>query len=341
VSRRFVAPEPIAPIQVRDRPSFSIAIAAYQAAATIAEAVESALAQTLPPAEVVLCDDGSTDDLDNALGSLRGRIVLLRQENRGEAAAKNAAVRATTGEFVAFLDADDFYYPPRLEALAELASARPDLDVLTTNADLEVEGAVAGRYYPDVGEFPVDDQLLAIIDSDTAIFGAAAVRRSTFETAGGLNEGLRSGDDWEFWIRLALAGSRLGLVDEPLYRYRIHERGTSTDQLRGARDAVQMFEGLLGLAEPGSREQAAIEQALEAHLRNAALTEAEHALRTQASDRRARSLAVAFGSGFGTSTRLKALLAAALPGPSAQLLERRERREGRSRLRKPMPSPRR
>jgi glycosyltransferase involved in cell wall biosynthesis len=317
--------------------SFSIAIAAYQAAETIAEAVESALAQTLPPVEVVVCDDGSTDDLEAALGRLRDRIVLLRQENRGEAAAKNSAARATTGEFVAFLDADDFYYPGRLEALAELSTERPDLDVLTTNADLEIDGAVAGRYYPDVASFPLDDQALAIINSDSAIFGAAAVRRSTFEAAGGLNEGLRSGDDWELWIRLTLTGSRFGLVDEPLYRYRVHERGTSTDQLLGARDAVQMFEGLLQLAQPGSREQVAIEEALEAHLRNAALTEAEYALRSGLPDRRSRSLAIAFGSRFGASTRLKALLAAAFPGPSARLLERREQGTGRSRLRKPMP----
>jgi glycosyltransferase involved in cell wall biosynthesis len=321
--------------------SFSIAIAAYQAAGTVAEAVESALAQTLPPVDVVVCDDGSTDDLEGALGPLRGRIVLLRQENRGQAAAKNAAARATTGEFVAFLDADDFYYPRRLEALAELAAEQPDLDVLTTNADLEIDGAVTGRYYPDVAEFPQGDQALAIIASDSAIFGASAVKRSAFEAAGGLNEAMRSGDDWELWIRLALAGSRFGLVDEPLYRYRVHERGKSTDQLRGARDAVQMFEGLLHLAEPGSSEQLAIEQALEAHLRNAALTEAEHALRTGTPDRRSRSLAIAFGSGFGMSTRLKALVAAAFPGQSARLLEGRERRTGRSRLRKPMPSPRR
>ena len=318
--------------------SFSIAIAAYQASATIAEAVESALSQTLPPVDVVVCDDGSTDDLEGALGPLRDRIVILRQENRGEAAAKNVAARATKGEFIAFLDADDFYYPRRLEALAELAAERPDLDVLTTNADLEIDGAVTGRYYPDVTEFPAADQAVAIIDSDSAIFGAAAVRRSTFEAAGGLNEGLRSGDDWELWIRLALAGTRFGLVDEPLYRYRVHERGTSTDQLLGARDAVQMFEGLLGHAEPGSREWVAVERGLEAHLRNAALTEAEHALRSVAPDRRSRSLAIAFGSGFGAPTRLKALVAAAFPGPSARLLAQRERRTGRSRLRKPMPS---
>ena len=341
MSWRFVTPEPSRPVQPGGRPSFSIAIAAYQAAGTITAAVESALAQTYPPVEVVVCDDGSTDGLEEALGPLRERIVFLRREHGGEAAAKNAAAGASTAEFVAFLDADDLYYPRRLEALAELAAERPDLDVLTTNADLEIDGEVVGTYYPDVAEFPVSDQALAIVESDSAIFGAAAVRRTVFESAGGLNEELRSGDDWELWMRLTLGGAAVGLVDEPLYRYRVHESGTSADQLGGARDAVQLFQGVLALTEPGSKERAAMESALAGHRRNAALTEAEHALRTGASDRRRRSLAIASGSGFPPRTRLKALLAAVFPGTSARLLDQRERRTGLSRLRKPMPSQRR
>ncbi len=341
MSWTFVAPPALAAVRPRGRPTFSVAIAAYQAADTIRETVESALTQTLAPLEVVVCDDGSTDALEDALGPTRDRIVFLRQPNQGPAAAKNAAARAVSAEFVAFLDADDLYYPERLEALAELAAERPDLDVLTTNADLEIDGRLDGRYYPDVAEFPALDQALGVIADDSAIFGAAAVRRSTFETAGGLDERLGTGDDWELWIRLALAGSAIGLVEEPLYRYRVHERGTSSDQLLGARDAVRIFEGLLGRSEPGSRERAALEGALAWHRRNAALTEAEHALRSRARGRRQRSLAVALGPGFPARTRLKAALAAVFPALSAGVLERREGRTGRSRLRKPMPPPRR
>jgi glycosyltransferase involved in cell wall biosynthesis len=325
----------------RNLATFSIAIAAYQAAATIPEAVESALSQTLPPLEIVVCDDGSTDELEKALAPFRDRIVLLRREHSGPAAAKNTAARATTADFVAILDADDVYYPRRLEALAELAAERPDFDVLTTNADLELEGEVIGTYYPDVAEFPVADQPLAIIGSDSAIFSAAAIRRSVFESSGGLNEELRSGDDWELWLRLSLGGSTIGLVDEPLYRYRVHELGTSADQLGGARAAVQLFEGVLPLAEPGTKERSALEDGLARHRRNAALTEAEHALRTRAPGRRGRSLAIAQDSGFPARTRLKALFSVGFPAISAGLLERRERRTGLSRLRKPMPSPKR
>ena len=167
------------------RPTFSVAIAAYQAADTVGQAVASALAQTVPPVDVAVCDDGSTDEIDAALAQYRDRIVLVRQENRGEAAAKNAAARATSGEFVAFLDADDLYYPERLAALGELAASRPDLDVLTTNADLEVDGRVVGRYYPDIATFPAERQAEGVIASDSAIFGAVAIRRSVFEAAGG------------------------------------------------------------------------------------------------------------------------------------------------------------
>jgi glycosyltransferase involved in cell wall biosynthesis len=243
VSRIFSAPSPAGRVVPRAAPSFSIAIAAYQAAETVGSAVESALAQTVPAREVVVCDDGSTDDLLGALEPFRDRIVLVRlSENRGEAAAKNAAAAKTTGDFVAFLDADDFYYPERLEALGQLAAARPDLDVLTTNAEVEVDGEVVGRYYPDIASFPVDDQALGVIESASAIFGAAAVRRSTFVAAGGLPEELRSADDWDLWLRLVLSGSRIGLVDEALYRYRIHELGTSADQVIGWRNCVRVLE---------------------------------------------------------------------------------------------------
>jgi GT2 family glycosyltransferase len=338
VSRPFVAPPAHGPIEPRGRPTFSIAIAAYQAAGTIGAALESALAQTLQPPEIAVCDDGSTDGLDEALAPYRERILLVRHtENRGPAAAKNAAAAATSAEFVAFLDADDVYYPERLEALADLAAARPDLDVLTTNADLEIDGERAGTYYPAVARFPASDQAMGIIASDSAIFGAAAVRRSVFEASGGLNEELRSSEDWELWLRLSLAGSLMGLVDEPLYCYRVHEQGASTEQIRGSVDAVRALERALQLTDPGPRERAALEAALAELRRTAALVEAEHALRSRDPSRRRLSFSVAVGNGFSLRTRVKSLFAAGFPVAAARLLERREGRSGVSKLRRPMP----
>jgi glycosyltransferase involved in cell wall biosynthesis len=338
VSRPFVAPAPHGPLEPRGRPTFSIAIAAYQAAGTISAALESALAQTLQPLEIAVCDDGSTDGLDAVLRPYSSRIVLVRHErNRGLAAAKNSAASATSAEFVAFLDADDLYYPERLEALGELAAVRPDLDVLTTNADLEIDGEPAGSYYPEIARFPASDQALGIIASDSAIFGGAAVRRAAFESAGGLDEGVRSSDDWSLWLRLSLSGSLFGLVDEPLYLYRVHERGASADQVGGFRDSVRVLERALETSAPAPRERAALQAALAQHRRMSALVEAEHALRSRDPDRRRRSLEVATGTGFSLRTRGKSLFAAAFPRTAARLLELRERRTGVSKLRKPMP----
>ena len=135
--------------------------------------------------------------------------MLLRQENGGEAAAKTAAARAARGEFVAFLDADDVYLPERLEALAELATARPDLDVLTTDAIVEVDGEAVRRCYEESWTFEVDDQRGAILERNF-VFGLAAVRRELLLAAGGFDRSLRHATDWDLWLRLILAGRGSG-----------------------------------------------------------------------------------------------------------------------------------
>src|SRR5881275_1251466 len=212
-------------------PSFSIIIAAYQVADVIGEAIDSALAQTAPPLEVVVCDDGSTDDLDAALGPYRDRIVFVRKENGGEASAKNAAARAASGDFVAILDADDVYFPERLEALGELAAARPDLDILTTDAYLELDGVRRRRVYEGGWTFETEDQRRAILQRNF-VFGLAAVRRERLLAAGGFDERIRWTTDWDCWARLILDGARAGAVAEPLALYRLRDSSLSADRAK-------------------------------------------------------------------------------------------------------------
>src|SRR5215212_948346 len=112
------APRPEMPIAVAATPpSFSVIIAAHQAAPFIADALASVARQTLPPLETIVCDDGSTDDLAGALAPYAETVVLIRQPHRGVGAAKDTAARAASGDFVAVLDADDIFLPRRLEAL--------------------------------------------------------------------------------------------------------------------------------------------------------------------------------------------------------------------------------
>jgi glycosyltransferase involved in cell wall biosynthesis len=167
-------------------PTFSVVIAAYQAASTVADAVRSALDQTYAPLEVIVCDDGSTDGAAQVLEGFGRSIRVVRRANGGESAAKNTAVVAARGDYVVVLDADDVFHPRRLEALAWLAGERPDLDVLTTDAVLEADGVPMRRAYGPSWAFPAQDQRSAILDRNF-VFGLCAVRRERWLAAGGFD----------------------------------------------------------------------------------------------------------------------------------------------------------
>jgi glycosyltransferase involved in cell wall biosynthesis len=236
---RLVAPPPAAPLAPGKVPTFSVIIAVYQSASTIGEAVASALAQTSRALEVVICDDGSTDDVEGALAQYRDRILLLRKENGGGASALNHGAQVARGDFLAILDADDVYDPRRIEALGRLAAARPDLDLLTTDAYYEPSGKQLGRFH-DTTPFPVKDQRAQILRSCFAC--APAVRRTRVLAAGGWDESLRIGYDWDCWIRLILDGAYVGLVDEPLMSYRLRDGSLTSNRLESFRARVRLLE---------------------------------------------------------------------------------------------------
>jgi GT2 family glycosyltransferase len=235
----FIVPPAAMPVESLSQASFSIIIPCYQSAGTVGEAVVSALEQSSPPYEVIVCDDGSTDRPERALGPYLDRITLLRQENAGGAAALNRCVSAATGEFVAVLDADDRYEPGRLERLAALAELRPDLDILITDAWLEQSGARVGRY-SDMNPFVVEDQRAGILDTCFP-GGWPAVRRSALLAAGGFDESYKIAYDWECWARLIHRGARVGMVDEPLLTYQISGTSLSANKVASLTERLRLF----------------------------------------------------------------------------------------------------
>jgi glycosyl transferase family 2 len=318
--RPVLAPPPGGKVEPREAPTFSVVIAAYQAADTIGDAIGSALAQTLPASDVVVCDDGSTDELERSLAPYADRITFLRQTNSGEGAAKNAAVRAARGEFAVFLDADDVFLPERLEALAELAGARPDLDVLTTDAFLEVGGKVVRRCYDEGWTFETNDQRGAILQRNF-VFGLAAVRRQTFLEGGGFDESLRYATDWDLWCRLILDGSRFGLVAEPLARYRLNPAALSAQRPALLRGRCDVLEKAAARPDLDAAERRQVTRALTAGRREALLAEAHEALIEKASHARVLAARVAGAPSMPLGTRLKAIVAAVAPGLAARRLK--------------------
>lgn len=332
--RAFRAPLVDDDIQPGAVPTFSVVIAAYNAAESIADAIESALAQRLQPLELIVCDDGSTDAIAAALEPYRERVTYLRKARGGPASARNAALEVASGEFFAVLDADDSYLPERLEALAELAVARPDLDVLCTDAFLEFDGRIVGTFSESC-PFAVVDQRVAILERCFCAW--PAIRRGALIAVGGFDESLRTGSDWECAIRLLHAGAAAGLVDEPLYRYRVHGESFTADRVRTLHDRVA-FLARVGLSyDLSGAERATLTRSLAAQRTSLVLTEAEAALRARSRDARSRALAAARSPGIALRSRAAAIAAALAPRTAARALERRAGAGGSSRLGRSVP----
>jgi glycosyltransferase involved in cell wall biosynthesis len=291
----------------------------------IQDALRSALSQTIPPLELIVCDDGSTDGLERAVAPYRDRIVFLRNEHGGEAAAKNAGARAARGDFVVILDADDVYLPERLEALGELANARPDLDILTTDAYLEVDGRRLRRCYSAGWRFETEDQRRGILERNF-VFGLAAVRRELLLEHEGFDESILWTTDWDCWIRLVLAGARIGCVDEPLALYRLREASLSAQREQLTRGKILTLRKARGDPRVTEDDRRVIDRAVAGYERELTLGEARQAALRAEEDTRRRSVAVAFGRGYPWRARFEAGLMAVAPRAVRRRLRRQEER---------------
>jgi glycosyltransferase involved in cell wall biosynthesis len=304
------------------RPSISVVIASYQAATWVADAVRSALEQTEPPHEVIVCDDGSTDGTAEVLAAFGDAITVVRQDNRGEAGARNTAIAAATGDVLAILDADDLFVPERLARLGDAFAQRPDLEIVTTDAWLELDGTRVRRAYEAGYRFAETGQRSAIL-RDNFVFGIAAVRRSVVLDAGGYDEAIRYATDWDLWLRLVLDGARAGCLMEPLATYRLQRGSLSSRLSRMHAGRVKVLEKAARRTDLAGAERVVLERALRDHRAAHALERAREALRADAREARRFALGAVAARGLGVRTRLKLLAGAAAPRAVGRRLRER------------------
>ena len=306
-SHRILAPSPRAAVdRLRTAPTFSIVMPAYEAADSIGDSLASALNQAHPAHEVIVVDDGSADDLEAALAPFADRIVLIRKPNGGAASARNAGIEAASGDFLVVHDADDRCDPRRLEALAELGSARPDLDLITTDIRFTVDGEPVGSFR-DRNPFEVADQRTAILWS-CFLGGWPAVRLERLREVGGFDESLRTGEDWDCWLRLIFSGSSAGLIEAPFYDYAIDSGGLTADRVSSLWDRVALLEKAAVEAELRDAERRQLRRSLRHHRGVAALSEARAGVGRGEPRRRAARLA--WEPGLTARARLGCALAA-------------------------------
>lgn len=301
---------------------FSVVIPAFRAAETLPRAIESALGQTLPPAEVIVVDDCSPDD--GAAVAARYPVTCIgREVNGGDGAAKNTGVRAASSEWVALLDADDAWEPNRLEAIRDFTLANPDVQMVTTDAHIELDGQVTRRYYdPPMGPSWCDHDQRAVILSHNFVFSHVAMPRALWLSADGMDESDRTTSaDWPFWLRLIYAGARAGLVREPLARYTVLSGSLSDSEKVDARTARAAMRAALALPGLNDRERALAQAQLDLAARRIRRVDALQSV-WQGSPDRAALRRVALDAGYGRRQRAEAGVAALLPGVARQRMTR-------------------
>ena len=230
-------------------PRISAVICAFNAETTIAEAIQSVLRQSVRDLEVVVIDDGSIDgtaDVVARCGLLDERVQLIIQSNGGIANARNRGVREARGEYIAFLDADDFWDENHLAIHTEMLSDDPDLAVAFGNVrHVDVLGRETGdRSRTPKGEVSAR---AAFSGNPCTTCSTMIIRRSVFDTAGPFGTGLDHAEDQEWILRLLLRGFHMACSSETSTAYRASPSGQSSD-------LAKMFHGFLSVREMAFRE---------------------------------------------------------------------------------------
>jgi len=197
------------------QPKISVVIPAHNASAWVADAIESVLAQTVPPHEIIAVDDGSTDDTGDVLAKYSDRVRVVTQQNQGVSAARNHAARVSSGDWIAYLDADDVWHPRKLELQTEAIRQRPDVGLFGTRAG-DVHGVDKSvEQTPRLA--PLEWTDLAVKNHFTA--SSVLVKRELLELVGGFDTELHGPEDYDLWLRVTEM-TRSAVLDNQLVWYR-------------------------------------------------------------------------------------------------------------------------
>jgi len=194
----------------------SCIIPCYNAERFLGEAIESVIAQTLSPTEIIVIDDGSTDGSAAVAARYADRVKYLHQHNAGPAAARNRGVELSRGDFVAFLDADDLWHSEKLERQAARFAARPELEACVTHLTAFWEDEVRHEQEALQGHARTRSSLPGYV------MQTMLAHRSAFAKTGTLNPALRFGEDTEWFIRARDAGVVLEMMSDVLVFRRFH-----------------------------------------------------------------------------------------------------------------------
>jgi glycosyltransferase involved in cell wall biosynthesis len=177
-----------------NQPMVSVIIPVFNGAAYIQGAIESVLNQTSKDVEIIVVDDGSTDETARLLGPWinNGAIRYVHQANKGSMVARNVGIRMAKGKFIKFLDSDDFLYPRQLELQVQHLENKPDFVISATDYEFEYEDKTRQQVKMNLGH---GSQLARIIEDNLGPIHCFLVRRKVIEKVAGFDESLSSCQD--------------------------------------------------------------------------------------------------------------------------------------------------
>lgn len=228
-------------------PKVSVVIPTYNRVSLISECIESVLRQTYKDFEVIVVDDGSTDDTEEVLKPYHGRIRYIRQENAGVATARNRGVLEATGEYVAFLDSDDQWFENKLELQMDLMTRHPEL-VMACGNGIYLDGKDKGkqvikedraRQYEKNGITLRDAFYRFPLRTSTIL-----IKKDVFNQIGGFNESYRVAEDMHLAFSIMLKYGNAGFINTPLYKLKKGDDNLSSKGISKQLYSIRVLEEL-------------------------------------------------------------------------------------------------
>lgn len=209
--------------------TISCIVPVYNGAPFLAEAIESILAQTLRPSEIIIVDDGSTDTTPEIAANYADHARYVRQENKGPGGARNHGLKLAAGDFISFLDADDIWHREKLERQMQTLGSDAEAGICLTH--------VENFWIPELAherdrlkDHPFSKPIVGYVCQ------ALLARRAVFDAVGHFDENLRVGEDTDWFLRVSQAGIKKTILAETLVYRRIHGNNISFE-IHHSRDA--------------------------------------------------------------------------------------------------------
>lgn len=243
----------------------SVVIAAYNASATLGRAIQSVLNQTRPADEIIVVDDGSTDGTAEVAGQFGFRIKVISQPNGGASVARNTGIENASGDWIAFLDADDEWLPENLDKQSRLLSLHPDIAWCFCSLIFNHPGRKRWQSAHPIQEFIPEESRDGIIFEDYLTAYAQGffistitviIRRDIFKITGNFLPGMKRAQDNDLWFRIAYQFPSIGYIGRPMAIYHLDTPASSTKINVHYEFMIQFIERHVKLSEESGRREA-------------------------------------------------------------------------------------